>query len=53
LLMSLALVVGFWQFFYHCTLLVQIFFATRELALKERQIGLCFATMGLARWLPA
>ncbi len=47
LLMSLALVVGSWQLFYHCTLVVQILFATRELGLNERQIGLCFATMGL------
>jgi MFS family permease len=47
LLLSLALVVGAWQFFYHCTLVVQILFATRELGLSERQIGLCFATMGL------
>jgi predicted MFS family arabinose efflux permease len=47
LLMSLALVVGAWQLFYHCTLVVQILFATRELGLNERQIGLCFATMGL------
>jgi MFS family permease len=47
LLMSLALVVGMWQFFYHCTLVVQILFATRELGLNERQIGLCFTAMGL------
>jgi MFS family permease len=47
LLMSLALVVGLWQFFYHCTLVVQILFATRELGLNERQVGLCFAGMGL------
>jgi predicted MFS family arabinose efflux permease len=47
LLMSLALVVGLWQFFYHCTLVLQILFATREQGLSERQIGLCFASMGL------
>jgi MFS family permease len=47
LLMALALVVGLWQLFYHCTLVVQILFATRELGLNERQVGLCFAGMGL------
>jgi MFS family permease len=47
LLVALAMVVGLWQFFYHCTLVVQILFATRELGLNERQIGLCFAAMGL------
>lgn len=46
LLMSLALVVGLWQLCYHCTMVVQILFATRELGLNEREVGLCYIGMG-------
>lgn len=47
LLVSLALVVGLWQLCYQSTLVVQILFATRELGLNERQVGLCYVAMGL------
>jgi len=47
LLISLALVVGLWQMCYHCTMVVQILFATRELGLNERQVGLCYIGLGL------
>lgn len=47
LLISLALVVGLWQMCYHCTIVVQILFATRELGLNERQVGLCYIGLGL------
>ncbi|MDD2920413.1 MFS transporter [Rhodoferax sp.] len=46
LLISLALVVGLWQMCYHCTIVVQILFATRELGLNERQVGLCYVGLG-------
>jgi predicted MFS family arabinose efflux permease len=47
LLVSLAITVGFWQMVNHCTMVVQILFATRVLGLNERQVGLCYIGMGL------
>lgn len=47
LLVSLALCVGIWQFCYQTVLVVQILFASRELQLSERAIGLCYVCLGL------
>lgn len=47
LLPRLALAVGAWQFFYHAALVVQILFATRELHLSEKQIGLSYTALGI------
>ncbi|MCF8160068.1 MAG: MFS transporter [Polaromonas sp.] len=47
LLMSLALVVGLWQMCHHSAMVVQILFATRELGLNERQVGLCYIGLGV------
>jgi len=46
LLMSLSVSVGFWQLCHQCAMVVQILFATRELALSENQVGLCYMGLG-------
>jgi MFS family permease len=47
LLVTLALLVGIWQMCHHAAMVVQILFATRELGLNEKQIGLCYVGLGL------
>jgi len=47
LLLSLASAVGLWQLCFQCAMVVQILFATRELGLNERQVGLCYMGLGL------
>jgi MFS family permease len=47
LLVVLALLVGIWQMCHHAAMVVQILFATRELGLNERQVGLCYVGLGL------
>ena len=47
LLVVLALLVGGWQACHHAAIVVQILYATRELGLNERQIGLCYVGVGL------
>ena len=47
LLVALALLVGIWQMCHHTAMVVQILFATRELGLNERQIGLCYVGLGV------
>ncbi len=47
LLMTLALVVGFWQIFQSAAMVVQVLFAIRTLGLNEYQYGLCFSAAGL------
>jgi len=46
LLVVLAVLVGAWQMCHHAAMVVQILFATRELGLNERQIGLCYIGLG-------
>jgi MFS family permease len=47
LLVVLAALVGAWQLCHHTAMVVQILFATRELGLNERQVGLCYIGLGL------
>ncbi|WP_395688154.1 MFS transporter [Caenimonas koreensis] len=47
LLVTMAALVGMWQLFHHAAMVVQILFATRELGLNERQIGLCYVGLGV------
>ena len=47
LLVMLAAIVGLWQFCQNTAMVVQILFATRELGLNERQVGLCYIGLGL------
>jgi MFS family permease len=47
LLVALAMLVGIWQMCHHAAMVVQILFATRELGLNERQIGLCYVGLGV------
>jgi MFS family permease len=47
LLVVLALVVGIWQMCHQSAMVVQILFATRELGLNERQVGLCYVGLGI------
>ncbi|MCG2593504.1 MFS transporter [Ramlibacter sp. XY19] len=47
LLVVMALLVGAWQLCHHAAMVVQILFATRELGLNERQVGLCYIGVGL------
>jgi MFS family permease len=47
LLVTLALLVGCWQLCHHAAMVVQILFATRELGLNERQVGLCYIGLGV------
>ena len=47
LLVVLALLVGVWQMCQQSAMVVQILFATRELGLNERQVGLCYVGLGI------
>ncbi|MBI5259007.1 MAG: MFS transporter [Burkholderiales bacterium] len=47
LLVALATAVGCWQLCHNAALVVQILYATRELGLSERAIGLCYVGLGL------
>lgn len=47
LLLVLALLVGCWNLFAHAAMVVQVLFATRELGLNERQVGLCYVGIGV------
>jgi MFS family permease len=47
LLISMAVLVGFWQMCHHSAMVVQILFATRELGLDEKQVGLCYVGLGV------
>jgi MFS family permease len=47
LLIVLALLVGIWQMCQQSAMVVQILFATRELGLNERQVGLCYVGLGI------
>jgi len=42
----MALAVGTWEFCFQGTMAVQILFATRQLGLSERGVGLCYAALG-------
>jgi MFS family permease len=46
LLLTLALLVGSWQFCHQAAVVVQILFATRTLGLSEQAIGLSYMGMG-------
>ena len=47
LLVVMAILVGLWQLCHHSAMVVQILFATRELGLDEKQIGLCYVGLGI------
>jgi MFS family permease len=47
LLVALATVVGCWQLFHQCAMVVTILFATQVLGLSEQQIGLSFVALGV------
>ena len=47
LLVALASVVGCWQLFHQCAMVVTILFATQVLGLTEQQIGSCFVALGV------
>ena len=47
MLPRLALAVGLWQFFHQAAMVVQILFATRELGLSDREIGLSYTALGV------
>ncbi|MDH4023224.1 MAG: MFS transporter, partial [Gammaproteobacteria bacterium] len=47
LLVTMACVVGGWQFCHNAALVVQILFATRELGLSAGAVGLCYIGLGL------
>ncbi len=46
LLVTLACLVGGWQLCHNAAVVVQILFATRNLGLSERTVGLCFVAVG-------
>jgi MFS family permease len=46
LLVTLAVVVGIWQVCNQAATVVHILFATRQLGLTERQVGLCYVALG-------
>ena len=46
LLVVMAALVGLWQLCQQSAMVVQILFATRELGLDEKQIGLCYVGLG-------
>jgi MFS family permease len=46
ILISLAIAVGTWQFFYNAALVVQILYASRILGLSEEAIGLSYVGLG-------
>jgi MFS family permease len=47
LLWVLAALVGTWQMCHHGAMVVQILYATRELGLNEREVGLCYIGLGV------
>ena len=47
ILVALSVTVGIWHMFHYGALTMQILFATRELHLSEREIGLCYMIMGV------
>jgi MFS family permease len=47
LLVTMAACVGAWQMFNQCAMVVQILFATRQLGLSERGVGLSYVTLGV------
>jgi MFS family permease len=47
LLVAMAALVGMWQLCHHSAMVVQILFATRELGLDEKQVGLCYVGLGV------
>jgi MFS family permease len=47
LLVTMAVIVGTFQFCYQCALVVQILVATRLLGLSEHQVGLSYVALGL------
>lgn len=47
LLVVMAALVGLWQLCQQSAMVVQILFATRELGLDEKQVGLCYVGLGL------
>ncbi|HUS25145.1 MAG TPA: MFS transporter, partial [Candidatus Binatia bacterium] len=47
LLVVMAIMVGLWQLCHHSAMVVQILFATRELGLDEKQVGLCYVGLGV------
>jgi hypothetical protein len=46
LLITMAGCVGIWQFCNQCAMVVQILFATRQLGLSERGVGLSYVALG-------
>jgi MFS family permease len=46
LLITMASCVGIWQFCNQCAMVVQILFATRQLGLSERGVGLSYVALG-------
>ena len=46
LLVTMASCVGVWQFCNQCAMVVQILFATRQLGLSERGVGLSYVALG-------
>jgi hypothetical protein len=46
LLITMASCVGVWQFCNQCAMVVQILFATRQLGLSERGVGLSYVALG-------
>ncbi len=47
LLVTMACIVGGWQFCHNAAVVVQILFATRELGLSAGGVGLCYIALGL------
>ena len=47
LLVVMAILVGLWQLCHHSAMVVQILFATRELGLDEKEVGLCYVGLGI------
>jgi predicted MFS family arabinose efflux permease len=47
LLVTMACIVGSWQFCHNAALVVQILFATRELGLSAGEVGLCYIALGM------
>jgi len=47
LLVTMAFIVGGWQFCHNAALVVQILFATRELGLSAGDVGLCYILLGV------
>jgi hypothetical protein len=47
LLVAMASCVGIWQFCNQCAMVIQILFATRQLGLSERGVGLSYVALGV------